>query len=59
MWLVTIFGAYIWIKEEYTFETIEEANSFLMSRNFKFDSFEEGIHHWIYEDYTFASIQKY
>lgn len=58
VWLVTIFGAYIWVKEENNFKTLEDANAFLLSKDFEYDTIEEGIHYWIFEENTFASIEK-
>lgn len=58
MWLVTIFGAYILIKEEFRFDSIHKANEFLSNKHFTFDECDEDVHYWHLDDDTFACIQK-
>lgn len=58
MWLVTIFGACILVKQEHSFEKIEEANAFLTDKEFVYDGKDAGVHYWCLDENTYALIEK-
>lgn len=58
MLLVTIFGASVLIKKEYTFENLQQANTFLTDKNFTYDCTEDNVQYWHLDGSTFASIEE-
>ena len=57
MVLVTIFGASVLIKKEFTFDTLTQANTFLTDEKFIYDCTEDNAHYWHLDGNTFALIE--
>lgn len=60
IYVVKIFVRYTKHEENHEFNTLTEANDFLVKQNFIFDDYdeEENIHYWFEEQFTCATIEE-